>query len=53
MDSSVIEGDDLQEGDLVEIFGENINVLEIAKKLNKIPYVILTSIGSRVKRMVF
>jgi len=52
MDSSVIEGDDLQEGDLVEIFGENINVLEIAKKLNKIPYVILTSIGSRVKRMV-
>jgi len=52
MDSSVIEGDDLQEGDLVEIFGENINVLEIAKKLNKIPYVILTSIGSRLKRMV-
>ena len=52
MDSSVIEGDDLQEGNLVEIFGENINVLEIAKKLNKIPYVILTSIGSRVKRMV-
>ncbi len=52
MDSSVIEGDDLQEGDLVEIFGENINVLEIAKTLNKIPYVILTSIGNRVKRIV-
>ena len=52
MDSSVIEGDDLQEGDLVEIFGENINVLDIAKKLNKIPYVILSSIGNRVKRIV-
>ena len=52
MDSSVIEGDDLQEGDFVEIFGENINILEIAKKLNKIPYVILTSLGNRVKRIV-
>jgi len=52
MDMSVIEGDDLEEGDFVEIFGENINILDISEKLNKIPYVLLTSLGNRVKRVV-
>ncbi len=52
MDLTVIEGDDLDEGDLVEIFGEHINLLDIAESINKIPYVLLTSIGNRVKRNV-
>jgi len=42
-----------QEGDLVEIFGENITVNELAAKLNTIPYEILTSISQRVKRVYF
>ncbi|MCX7948372.1 MAG: alanine racemase [candidate division WOR-3 bacterium] len=52
MNMSVIEGEDLKEGDMVEIFGENINLLDISESINKIPYVILSSIGSRVKRVV-
>lgn len=52
MDMSVIEGEDLEEGDMVEIFGENVNLLDISESINKIPYVILSSIGNRVKRVV-
>lgn len=40
-----------QEGDEVEIFGETINVGEMAEKLNTIPYEVLTSISQRVKRI--
>lgn len=42
-----------QEGDVVEIFGENILIAEIAKKLNTISYEILTGISRRVKRVYF
>lgn len=42
-----------QEGDLVEVFGENISVNELATQLNTIPYEILTSISQRVKRVYF
>jgi alanine racemase len=52
MDMSVIEGDDLEEGDLVEIWGENINILDISQRIGKIPYVLLTSLGNRVKRVL-
>lgn len=44
---------DCQVGDRVEIFGPNIPVAEIANTLDTIPYEILTSISSRVKRIYF
>ncbi len=50
MDMSVIEGEDLKEGDLVEIWGENINILDISEKIGKIPYVLLTAVGNRLER---
>lgn len=42
-----------KEGDIVTIFGEKLPVTEIAKKLNTIPYEILTSISQRVKRIFY
>jgi alanine racemase len=42
-----------QPGDQVEIFGDNIPVVELAEKLDTIPYEILTSISSRVKRVYY
>jgi alanine racemase len=44
---------DCTEGDRVIIFGENPTVSYIAKKLNTIPYEILTSIAQRVKRVFY
>lgn len=44
---------DAQEGDAVIIFGEELPVYELAKKLNTIPYEILTSISTRVKRVYY
>ncbi|WP_367756654.1 bifunctional UDP-N-acetylmuramoyl-tripeptide:D-alanyl-D-alanine ligase/alanine racemase [Flavobacterium sp. WC2430] len=44
---------DCTEGDLVIIFGENPTVSYIAKKLQTIPYEILTSISQRVKRVFY
>lgn len=42
-----------KEGDKVIIFGKTPTVVEIAKKLNTIPYEILTSISQRVKRVFY
>jgi alanine racemase len=42
-----------QEGDEAEIFGENIRVEEMAESCETIPYEILTSIPSRVKRVFY
>ncbi len=41
------------EGDEVIIFGESPTVLEMAGKLQTIPYEVLTSISQRVKRMFY
>ncbi len=41
------------EGDPVVIFGENPTVIQIAEKLQTIPYEILTSISQRVKRIFY
>src|SRR5690606_3652680 len=41
------------EGDSVIIFGENPNVVEMAKVLDTIPYEILTGISHRVKRVFY
>lgn len=40
-------------GDTVEVFGPNVPVYELSENLNTIPYEILTSIGSRVKRVYY
>lgn len=40
-------------GDRVEIFGNNMPVDAIAKTLDTIPYEILTSVSSRVKRIYY
>ena len=48
-----ITGIDAKEGDVVEIFGDNITISEIANKLNTIPYEVLTGISRRVKRVYF
>jgi len=44
---------DCSEGDDVIIFGENPTVSYMAKKLNTIPYEVLTSISQRVKRVFY
>lgn len=41
------------EGDSVEIFGRKPTVIEMAEKLNTIPYEILTGISQRVKRVFY
>ncbi len=40
-------------GDSVEIFGDNISVMELADTLGTIPYEILTSVSERVKRVYY
>ena len=42
-----------KEGDIVEIFGENVAVQELADILDTIPYEVLTSVSPRVKRVYF
>lgn len=45
--------EDVQEGDEVEIYGKEISIIDQAKKIGTIPYELLTSISSRVKRIYF
>lgn len=49
----ITEIPEAKEGDVVEIFGDNISVVEIAEKINTIPYEVLTSISERVKRVFY
>lgn len=55
MDLTMIDitGIDAKEGDTVIIFGEDQPVTEIAEKTDTIPYEVLTSISSRVKRVFY
>jgi len=55
MDLSMIDvtGIDVKEGDLVVIFGDNLSLIELASSINTIPYEILTSVSSRVKRVYY
>ena len=48
-----ITGLEAAEGDEAEIFGPNIPIDELAEKCGTIPYEILTTIPSRVKRVFF
>jgi alanine racemase len=53
MDMTMIDVTDLscQEGDSVEIFGKQQSLIDFAEKCNTIPYEVLTSISTRVKRI--
>ncbi len=55
MDLAIIDltGTEAQEGDPVEIFGENIPLDELAEKTGTISYEILTGISRRVKRVYY
>lgn len=56
MDACMIDVTDVADcrvGDRVEIFGPNIPVSEIADTLDTIPYEVLTSVSSRVKRVYY
>ncbi len=44
---------DVSVGDEVEIFGKNIPVTELSRKLDTIPYEVLTGVAHRVKRVYF
>ncbi len=55
MDMTMIDitGIEAREGDEVIIFGEQLPIQEVAKKINTIPYELLTSTSDRVKRVFF
>jgi alanine racemase len=48
-----VTGIEAKEGDIVEIFGDNLTISEVAKWLKTIPYEVLTSVSRRVKRVYF
>lgn len=48
-----VTGIDAQEGDVIEIFGDNLTISEVAAWLKTIPYEVLTSVSRRVKRVYF
>lgn len=53
MDVAMIDvtGIDCKEGDMVEIFGNNLPVSILSDALGTIPYEVLTSVSNRVKRI--
>ena len=54
MDMTMIDITDIplvKEGDVVQVFGKNLAITQVAKWAGTIPYEILTSIGQRVKRI--
>lgn len=53
MDMCMIDlnGINAKEGDEVCIFGQNPSIIELAKRINTIPYELLTSVSPRVKRV--
>ena len=55
MDVAMIDVTDIpcQEGDSVEIFGDNLPPTTLAEWLDTIPYEILTSVSNRVKRIYY
>jgi alanine racemase len=48
-----ITGIQAREGDIAEIFGESISIMEMAEACNTIPYEIITSIPPRVRRIFY
>jgi alanine racemase len=50
VDISTLDIGQIKVGDWVELIGENINIKEISKKSQTIPYEILINICSRAKK---
>ena len=48
-----ITGIEAKEGDIVYVFDDAATIKEIAERLSTIPYEILTSVSSRVKRVYY
>ncbi len=55
MDVAMIDVTDIpcQEGDMVEIFGEQLPITVLSDVLQTIPYEVMTSISNRVKKVYF
>lgn len=55
MDVALIDVTDIacEEGDSVEVFGENMPVKELADVARTIPYEVMTAVSSRVKKIYF
>ena len=55
MDMMMLDVTEIQcnEGDEVILFGDNLSISEVAEKMGTIPYEVLTSISSRVKRVYY
>jgi alanine racemase len=56
MDMSMLDVSKLKEihvGDEVEIFGKNVPIELIAQQIGTIPYELLCSVSSRVRRLYF
>ncbi len=53
MDLCIVDVTNIEakEGDEVIVFGENLTIIDLAKSIDTIPYEILTSVSSRVKRV--
>ena len=48
-----VTGIECKEGDIVEIFGDNLPVTTVAGWLETIPYEVLTSVSARIKRVYY
>ena len=48
-----VTGIDCKEGDTVEIFGHDLPVTTVAEWLETIPYEVLTSVSTRIKRVYY
>lgn len=48
-----VTGMPAEEGDPVIVFGEELPIEEVARKMNTIPYEVLTGISPRVRRVYF
>jgi alanine racemase len=56
MDMTMVDVTDVphvQEGEEVIVFNKELTIIELAKKINTIPYEILTSVSERVKRVFY
>ncbi|MCY7359681.1 MAG: alanine racemase, partial [Rudanella sp.] len=55
MDMTMIDvtAANVAEGDEVELFGTNLSVSDLAKRIGTIPYELLTNVSERVKRIFF
>jgi alanine racemase len=56
MDMTMVDVTDVphvEESDEVIVFGNDLTIMDLAKKINTIPYEILTSVSERVKRIFY